>query len=132
MSKYPIKIFREESHNYYRTKLKFFADARIVGKSLEFDRSQIDNTNSFYDYPFVFDFRFVDSNKEIYSEKINVNFNTRISLYAKLNWKQKFLLKREFKLLWIQQTENIKWIVMAIFAGIGSFVALTKFFLECK
>ncbi len=117
-----------ESHNYYRTKLMFFCDARIVGKSLEFDRTQIDNTNSFYEYPFVFDFRFVDTNKEIFTEKINVRFKTRLDLYAKLNYIQKFKLKREFKLLWIQQTENIKWIVMAIFAGNGSIVALQSFF----
>lgn len=133
MTKIKVKLYKESSHNSYRTKINYFTKGKIIGKRIHVDKDNLTETQrSFYEYPLEFEYRFIDKGKEVFTEKVNTVLNGRMMFYCKLNAFQRFKLKSEFRQLWIQQTENIKWIITAIFAGVGAFLGVIKFLLNCN
>lgn len=57
----------------------------------------------------------------------NIYIDSPANVYCNLTWFQKFMLRWQFKTTWIQQTENIKWLVMAILAGNGVFLGVVTY-----
>jgi|WetSurMetagenome_2_1015567.scaffolds.fasta_scaffold305987_1 hypothetical protein len=133
MTKIRVKLFKEISFNYYMTDLEFYAKGLIIGKRIKLDSKDFNESQREYYRPFIgYNFQFIDINKDEFNKKVNVLISTRmISCYCYLNYVKRLKLKYIYRHLWIQQPENIKWIVTAFFAGIGSFLALITYVFKC-
>jgi hypothetical protein len=133
MTKIKVKLYKEVSQNSYRKKLEYFTTGKIIGKRIHIDKHNLsENQKNFYEYPLEYEYRLIDINREVFTEKVNTQLNGRIKFYCNLNYFNRLKLKSEFKKLWIQQTENIKWIITAIFALIGAFLGVVNFLLNCN
>lgn len=125
------KFYKSTGSRGFRRLLSYYSSGIIKNRKIKFNDKEVSNYPIFSDKkPFSARIRIVEN------ENLDIPMNTFIespaNVYCNLNRFQRFLLKRQFKTTWLQQTENIKWLVMAIFAGVGAFLAVANFWLKCK
>lgn len=130
---FPIntKFYKSTGSSGFRTLLTYYTSGKIKNKKIHLNKKEV------AEHPFFGDGKPFNAHiRTIQTENYNISVNTYIespaNLYCKLNRIQRFLLRYQFKRTWIQQTENIKWLVMAIFAAIGAFIGVVKFLGECN
>lgn len=126
------KFYRHTSSKGIRTILTYYASGKIKNKKIYLNQNEVANNAFLSDgQPFKADIRDVGAGN--YNMAVNVYIDSPAGLlYCKLNRLERIILKYQFKRTWIQQTENIKWLIMAVFAGIGAFLGVVKFLLDCK
>lgn len=125
------KFYKSTGSRGFRTLLTYYASGTIKKRKIQFNKSEVAKHPFFGDgEPFKARIRPVEN------QNLDIPMNTFIespaNVYCNLNWFQRFLLRRQFKTTWLQQTENIKWLIMALLAGIGAFIGVVKFWLNCK
>lgn len=125
------KFYRRTGSKGIRSILTYYASGKIKNKKIHLNKKEVANNPFLSDgQPFMADIRAIGV--ENYNMPVNIYIDSPADLYCNLNKLQRFILKYQFKRTWIQQSENIKWLIMAIFAGAGAFLGVVKFLLECK
>lgn len=124
------RFYKHTGSSGFRSLLTYYCSGKIKNRKIYLNNEEVS------DHPFYGDGKPFSAQIIKVSGNYNKNINTYIespaNLYCNLNIIQKIILSWQFKVTWIQQTENIKWMIMAIFAGIGAFIGVSKYLLNCN
>jgi hypothetical protein len=125
------KFYRATGSSGFRTLLTYYSSGKIKNKKISFNKNEVSDHPFYGDgKPFITAIKMNDNGN--YDISVNTYLESPANVYCNLNRYQKFLLKRQFKMTWIQQSENIKWLVMAAFACIGAFLGVVNYLLKCN
>lgn len=120
------KFYRNTGSVGFRSILTYYCSGKIKKRKIYFNQTEVSNHPFFGDgEPFFAEIRMnTDDN---FTMEANIYIDSPANVYCNLTWIQKFILRWQFKKTWIQQTENIKWLVMAILAGVGAFLGVITY-----
>ncbi|WP_409415731.1 hypothetical protein [Flavobacterium sp. PS2] len=120
------KFYRRTGSIGFRSILTHYCSGKIKKRKIYFNQTEVFNHPFYGDgEPFFAKIRMNTDNN--FTMDVNIYIDSPADVYCNLTWFQKFILRWQFKTTWIQQTENIKWLVMAILAGVGAFLAVLTY-----
>ncbi len=123
------KFYKNTGSSGFRSLMTYYCSGKIKNRKVYLNPEEVS------EHPFYGDGKPFSASISKASGNYNLNINTYLdspaNLYCNLGKFQKLILKWQFGQTWIQQTENIKWMIMAILAGIGAFLGVAKYLLKC-